>query len=954
MPQTPEDKAREKIDQLLTAAGWCVQDYAQLDLTAGVGIAVREFPLAAGYGTADYLLYGNKKLLGVIEAKKEGDTLTGVEVQSEKYASGLPPNRPAWIKPLPFLYQSTGTETRFTNLLDPDPRSRHLFNFHQPETLLAWVKGKNGVAGTSEMVAEAGEPYGAPSTLLRRLRQMPPLDTAGMRPAQEQAIRNLEKSLAENRPRALIQMTMGSGKTYTAVAAAYRLIKYAGAKRVLFLVDRGNLGRQTLREFQQYTAPDDGRKFTELYNVQHLQSDTIDPVSRVVITTIQRLYSVLKGEPLNEEDDEKSAGELVGLRKEPLPVVYNAAIPVETFDVVIVDECHRSIYNLWRQALEYFDASLIGLTATPSKQTFGYFNQNLVMEYGHAQGVADGVNVDFDVYRIQTKITEQGSTVEAGMWIDKRDRKTRKVRWQELEEELAYASNELDRSVVSESQIRTVIQTYRDRLFTEIFPGRTEVPKTLIFAKDDSHADDIVRTVREQFGKGNEFCEKITYRTSTARIVDPVTGGVTYKNTGIKPEDLLSSFRNRYHPRIAVTVDMIATGTDVKPLEVVFFMRDVKSANYFEQMKGRGSRVISADEFQGVTPDATIKTRFVIVDAVGVCEREHTDSVTLERKPSVPLKTLLQHIGTGGSESDVVSTLASRLSRLSKTLTPGLHASLSEVAGGKTLAELIAPLVNAVDPDYIQEKAQEAFGTAEPTEAQCAEIAETLREDALEPFLKPALRQRILDVQQDADQTIDTVSQDEVLFAGVSEAAKEKAKTVTQSFAEYVQTHRDEIDALQLLYSHPHGKPPTLAQLKALAEELKRPPRHWTPETLWQAYEMVEKTKVKGRLQATADLISLVRFALEQETVLAPFAETVTDRYAAWLSSQEAAGAKFTPEQKKWLEMIRDQIATNVSIEIDDFDFPPMSVQGGFGRASSLFGDNLPTLLSELTEALTV
>lgn len=953
MPLTPEDQAREHIDTLLTVAGWSVQNYADLDLTAGMGIAVREFPLTAGYGTADYLLYVNRKLIGVIEAKKEGETLTGVEVQSEKYSQGIPAHRPAWSRPLPFLYQSTGTETRFTNLLDPDPRSRSLFHFHQPETLLAWIQGKNGMAGTTDMIAEAGIPYGAPSTLLRRLRQMPPLNTDGMRPAQVQAIRNTEKSLAENRPRALVQMTMGSGKTYTAVAQAYRLIKYAGAKRILFLVDRGNLGRQTLREFQQYTTPDDGRKFTELYNVQHLQSDAIDPVSRVVISTIQRLYSVLKGEPLEEDDDEKSAGELIGLRREPLPVVYNPAIPVEMFDFVIVDECHRSIYNLWRQALEYFDASLIGLTATPSKQTFGYFHQNLVMEYGHAQGVADGVNVDFDVYRIQTRITEQGSRVEAGAWVDKRDRKTRQKRWEELDADLNYASNELDRSVVAPDQIRTIIRTFRDKLFTEIFPGRTEVPKTLIFAKDDSHADDIVQMVREEFGKGNDFCEKITYRTSTARIVDPETGAITYKSTGIKPEDLLSSFRNSYHPRVAVTVDMIATGTDVKPLEIVFFLRDVKSANYFEQMKGRGSRVISEDEFQGVTPDARIKTRFVIVDAVGVCEREHGDTVTLDRKPSVPLKSLLQHIATGGNDSDSVSTLASRLSRLSKNLTPAQHDSLSEAAQGKTLPELISALVNAVDADRIEAKAQEIFGTLEPTEAQCAQIAETLRDDALAPFLKPMLRQRILDIQHDSEQTIDTVSQDEVLFAGASETAKEKAKAVTQSFAEYLQTHRDEIDALQLLYSHPHGKPPTLRQLKALADELKRPPRHWTPETLWHAYEMVDKPKVKGQLRATADLISLIRFALEQATVLAPFAETVNDRFAAWLSAQQAAGATFTLEQTQWLTMIRDQIASSLSMEMDDFDYVPFSRQGGLGKASALFGEELPDLLLELTEALT-
>ena len=387
------------------------------------------------------------------------------------------------------------------------------------------------------------------------------------------------------------------------------MIKRAGARRVLFLVDRSNLGRQTLREFQGFTTPDEGRKFTELYNVQLLQSSRIDPVSRVCIATIQRVYSMLKGEELDPELEELSGFDLAPLQREPAPVEYNSDIPIETFDVIITDECHRSIYNLWRQVLEYFDAFLIGLTATPSKQTSGFFQQNLVMEYNHEQAVADGVNVDFDVYRINTEITQQGSSVEAGYYVDKRDRQTRKVRWEELEEDLTYTPNQLDREVVAEDQIRTVVQTFRDRLFTEIFSGRRDVPKTIIFAKDDSHADDIVRIVGQEFDKGNDFCQKITYKT-----------------TGVSPESLLTSFRNSYNPRIVVTVDMIATGTDIKPVEVVFFMRNVRSRSFFEQMKGRGVRTISSTDFSSVTPDARNKERFVIVDAVGVTETELSDS----------------------------------------------------------------------------------------------------------------------------------------------------------------------------------------------------------------------------------------------------------------------------------------------------------------------------------------
>ena len=518
---TPEERARVNIDRLLAQAGWAVQDVAALNVPAARGVAVREFPLRPSHGTADYLLYVDGRAAGVVEAKLEGYTLTGVETQSEKYGAGLPDNLPAYVRPLPFLYESTGVETRFTNGLDPEPRSRPVFSFHTPEILAEWVGGSGSPSSTPSIggpqVADLPDDgYRLPPNVRRRLTVMPPLDASDLWPVQAEAIRNLEQSLAEARPRSLVQMATGSGKTFMACNQVYRLIRHAGARRVLFLVDRSNLGRQTLREFQGFAVPGDGRKFTELYNVQLLQSGSIDPVSRVCIATIQRVYSMLKGEELDPELEELSGFDLASGRRTPQTVEYNRNFPIEEFDFIIADECHRSIYDLWRQVLDYFDAFLIGLTATPSKQTFGFFNQNLVMEYNHRQAVVDGINVDYDVYRIETEITGHGGVIEAGYKVDRRDRLTRKVRWKELEDDLTYAPSQLDRAVVAVDQIRTVIQTFRDRINTEIFPGREHVPKTIIFAKDDSHADDIVNIVREEFAKGNDFCQKITYRTTGA------------------------------------------------------------------------------------------------------------------------------------------------------------------------------------------------------------------------------------------------------------------------------------------------------------------------------------------------------------------------------------------------------------------------------------------------------
>jgi type I restriction enzyme R subunit len=747
-------------------AGWHVCNVADANIHAARGVAIREFPLNPGHGFADYLLYIDAKAAGVIEAKKAGATLTGVEVQSARYAQGLPASLPAWRRPLPFSFESTGIETHFTNGLDPQPRARAVFAFHRPETLAQWLIYLPAPVDAASHVQEPTP------TFLARLQTLPPLIEAGLWPAQIVAIRNLENSLKANKPRALIQMATGSGKTFTAISFIYRLIKFAGARRVLFLVDRGNLGRQTKKEFDQYSSPYNNYKFGEEYIVQHLQSNQLDLTARVTICTIQRLFSMLKGRELAPEDDEQSVDGLGNLFKQPEPIAYNPAFPIETFDIIVTDEAHRSIYNLWRQVLEYFDAYLIGLTATPSKQTFGFFNQNLVMEYGHQQAVADGVNVNYDVYRIRTRVSEQGSQIEAGYSVGYRDRLTRKTRWQELDEDMAYDADALDRAVQTPDQIRTVVRTFRDRLHTDIFPGRTEVPKTLVFAKDDNHAEKIVEILREEFGKGNDFAQKITYRT-----------------TGETPERLISAFRNSYFPRIAVTVDMIATGTDIKPVEIVMFMRAVKSRNFFEQMKGRGVRIIPPTDLQAVTPDARAKDHFVIVDCVGVCEQDKTDSAPMDVKKSVPFDKLLQAVALGNVEPEVLSSVAARLARLDRELTPAQRDQIITASGGHSLKDLARGLVDALNPDT----------TADLPPGE----AEQLMQRAVKPLCDPALRQLLVTLKQQAEQIIDTVTQDQLIEADFSEAARERARGTVESFERFIAEHKDEITALQILYSRP-------------------------------------------------------------------------------------------------------------------------------------------------------
>ncbi len=935
MPLTPEQRAREHIDELLTQCGWVLQDFAAMNILAAPGIAVREFKLRSRHGKVDYLLYVNGQAVGAVEAKPEGYTLTGVEVQNAKYSTGLPPGTPAPTGSLGFLYESTGEETRFTNRLDPKPRSRAVFAFHRPETLAAWLE-----AEPLWMPAVDGKPHvlsDRPATLRTRLAALPAVIEKGLWPAQLDAVRRLEDSFARNRPRALIQMATGSGKTFTAVSSIYRLVKEADVGRVLFLVDRANLGRQALKEFQSYRTPDDGRLFTELYNVQRLAGGRIDPVARVCISTIQRLYSLLRGDTMDDEADEQSLGGLEALVKKPQPVVYNPGIPIETFDVVFVDECHRSIYTLWKQVLEYFDAFLVGLTATPSKQTFGFFNRNLVMEYNHERAVADGVNVDFDIYRIRTAITERGSKVESGIYVEKRDRATRKQRWEQLDEDLEYSASDLDKDVVAIDQIRTVATAFKERFLPEVFGERTHVPKTLVFAKDDSHADDIVKVLREVFDQGNDFAQKITYRT-----------------TGAKTDDLIQSFRTSYWPRIAVTVDMIATGTDIKPIEVVWFMRAIKSRNLFEQMKGRGVRVIDPNELQGVTPDALHKTRFLIVDCVGVCEQELADTTSLDRQPGVSLQKLLQAVATGNTHPDVISTLASRFARLEKELSSAEQARIAEVSGGASLKQITNELVEALSPDAHVDRARVHFKLgpeAEPSPAQVEKARTAMLRDAAAVLIgKPDLRYLILDLRKTHDQVIDTTSVDEITQAEISKEARDRARVLVASFESFIEEHRNEIIALQLIHGSRDGARLTREAVRDLAARITAPPYQWTTERVWNAYRTLETRRVRGApLKVLTDLVALVRFALQRDEELQPLPALAEERFANWMAQQENRGRVFSAEQRWWLGEIAKFVSSNVEMTNDDFELAPFAQKGGLGGAYRVFGDELQKVIGEVS-----
>ncbi len=922
--KNPEQIARDKIDALLRDAGWVVQSKGKANLSAAQGVAVREY--ATDVGPADYVLFVDRKPVGIIEAKreKEGHRLTVVEEQSTGYAT-------AKLKylnndPLPFVYESTGTLTRFTDYRDPKPRGRTVFSFLKPETIADHLKKEKPLRG--------------------RLQDMPKLDQTGLRPAQIVAIENLEHSFKKNRPRALIQMATGAGKTFTAATFVYRLLKHADAKRILFLVDTKNLGEQAEQEFMSFQPNDDNRKFTELYNVQRLSSSYIASDSQVCISTIQRLYSILKGEELDESAELENPAENSWIdqqtKKKETFAEYTPMVPIEQFDFIVIDECHRSIYNLWKQVLDYFDAFLIGLTATPDRRTFGFFNENVVSEYTYEQSVIDGVNVPQDVYHIETDISQKGAVVKSGWFVDRRDKLTREMRWQQEDETTEYTKKQLDRNVVNLSQIRNIIREFKNALQTKIYPRRVdengdyEVPKTLVFAKTDSHADDIIKIIREEFDEGNEFCKKVTYKAEE------------------DPKSVLSRFRNSYYPRIAVTVDMIATGTDVKPLEVLLFMRDVRSINYFEQMKGRGTRTIPDDSLKMVSRTAESKTHFVIVDAVGVTKSKKTDSRPLERKRTVPLKDLLGAVTMGAADEDLFLSLANRLIRLDQQLTDPQQAELIKLTGGAALKQITKVLISAYDPDAIAKRAKiepkdppGVIETAKKTaQSELITAAATVFHGELNEFIDNARKQ--------LDQIIDHHNIDTVTHSDWEIRSVEKAQALIADFTAYLELHQDEIKALSIFYNQPYNRREiTFQMIKQVMDKLRMDKPTLAPVAVWDAYASVEAVKGAAPKDQLTALVSLIRRACGIDSELKAFDKTIDENFKNWMFKQNAGQHnRFDAEQMEWLRMIKDHVVTSYHIALDDLDYTPFDAKGGRGKMHQLFGDQMTGLIQELNEVL--
>lgn len=859
---TPEEKAREIINRMLNEAGWEIVD--RENYSPGVSAVAIKEGILKGALEADYLLFLNGKAVGVIEAKREELTLSNVVMeQAQRYVRKLPTWCSYWFQPLPIIYLSNGKEILFKKGRDSEEDYIPVPRIHTPKEIVKMLGIKDDYAG------------------------LPMLQRKGLRACQYEAITQLEASLRLEQPRSLMVLATGAGKTFTACMAAYRLLSYTHMKRVLFLVDRNNLGKQAEGEFGTFRLTETGEPFNTIFTTERLKSAKIPQDANVVISTIQRLFALLTGQELTDDDNEEAYNE----EEADIQLGDRLNLPPDFFDVIIIDECHRSIYGRWRQVLNYFNsAKMIGLTATPAPETLAFFNNNLIVNYTLEKSIADGINVDYRVYRIKTQATEDGGAIRKGEKVKQITKYTGKTEDIKNSEEKTYSSTELNRSIVNPSQIKLILETYRDAIYTELYPDREAqikyIPKTLIFALNDAHATNIVRIAKEVFPEQSEnFVQKITYSAGDSN-------------------QLIRNFRNDREFRIAVTVTLVATGTDVKPLEVVMFMRDVESDSLYTQMKGRGVRIIGDEQLRNATPNAISKDLFSLVDAVGVTE--HEMQVTRPGgempPPNMSLRILLEHITHGDLPDDNLRLLASRLSRINAKSDNNQKAKFVALSGIQ-MTDLALQLFNALNDGVLEP----FIHVNEPNLA---------RKGLVRPLThNPQARRYLLELNAGFISILQP-GEDNLIEKGFS---MEEARETTSAFEEYVNSHKDEIEALRIIYNN-SAQPITYQMLKDLREKLISSSNKFNPLLLWNTYSILDPAhavsfSTKEEKQALTNIIQLVRFAFKRITELRSLSSMAASRFELWCGQVQRP---MNDAQKEIIRNVVNYIVANGSCTIQD------------------------------------
>ena len=870
---TPEDKARKKIDKWLEEVGWTVVSRDEYSNAINAQ-AVKE-NLMIGNLEADYMLYLNGKAIAVLEAKRAENKLgDDVKLQAEDYTRLLPPSNQYWFNPIPFVFISNGETMLFKDMRNPDSPYINLGKMYSPK----------------EIVERAGieDEYA-------KLPSVPPVGPKGLRECQFEAISNLELSFKYGEKKALIVLATGAGKTFTACTAAYRLLNYTSAKRVLFLVDRNNLGKQAEGEFGTYKLTETGNAFSDEYIVHRLKSVEKIGKASVVISTIQRLFAALTGqEILDDNDDEESSED--GTTTGKVTLTGNILLPPDFFDVIIIDECHRSIYGDWQQVLTYFNKSkIIGLTATPTPEAEAFFNKNRVVNYTLEKSIADGVNVPPRVFRIKTEISENGVTVNDGEKVKKVSNLTGNTQTQKQQEDRQYTKTELDRSIIVPSQIKTVVQAYKDSIYECLYPERKKdwnmIPKTLFFAKTESHANCIMEAIEDVFKKEfpNEelpenYVQKITCKAGNSN-------------------QLISDFRNNKDFRIAITVTLVATGTDVRPLEVLVFMRDINSEVLYTQMKGRGCRTIADDKLQLVTTNAISKDCYYLVDAVGVTEHEKSIPEPGKKRgnPGVlSLEKLLEVLAHGEVSDENLNLLMGYLSKVNKKAEPEDLLELNTLLQKLTIKQLCVNIIDAINPD--NPKVPDFIDINQPN------IERKLLISPLIDNLKA--RKKLLEINAGFMKiTIDKT--DTIIDVGFS---KEQAKGYIEQFENYIDDNKDEIEALRILYNQ-EKVVITHTMLKDLEKKLLAHNNQFKSDFLWTCYQTLdgETGNVKPlnkdtELGVLTNLIQLVRYGYKIEKELVSLKRRFGSYFNLYCGQ---AWRKFTPEQVEIVQQIAEYIVQN-------------------------------------------
>jgi type I restriction enzyme, R subunit len=875
------------IDPKLKSAGWDIVPFPSVH--SHKNCAVAEYETANG--PADYALCVDGRILGIVEAKKLTLGPQSVLTQAERYCKGVADSQFNFRGyRVPFLYSTNGEVIWHHDIRHELNRSHIIAQFHTPEALLERLQKEFEVSCES-------------------LSQTPNYHPR-LRPYQREANEAVEKAIAVRKQQMLVAMATGTGKTFTMVNQAYRLMKSGVAKRILFLVDRRALAAQAVLAFASF-EPEPGLKFDQIYEVysQRFQRGDFDEDQKfdpttlpphylenpkagdafVYVSTIQRMTINLFG-----------ADALRGLGDDEIDIdAMKENIPIHTFDLIIADECHRGYSTqenaIWRKTLDHFDCTKIGLTATPAAHTMAYF-KDIVYRYEYERAVREGFLVDYDVVAVKSNVRMNGIFLNEGEQVEIVNPISGAKQLDLLEDERQFDSAKVEQEITSPVSNRKILEELNKwALEHEQHYGR--FPKTLIFAVNDlphtSHADQLVNTARDVFGRGDSFAQKITGRVD-------------------RPLQHIREFRNRPAPGIVVTVDLLTTGVDIPDLEGIVFLRSVKSRILFEQMLGRGTR--KGEHF----PD---KSHFVVFDCFDGTLLEYFKKATAitaeppEREP----RTIIQVIDDIWNNRDRdynIRRLVKRLQRIEKEMSGEARDMFAAFIPGGDMGKYASELPSKLSQAFV---------------VTMALLRDKLFQELLMNYQR---RERTFIVAPD---TQDTVSSS-WLIRGL-DGKEYKPEDYLTAFAQFIRDNPQHVEAIRILLQRP--KEWSTKALSELQLKLAATPQRFTKENLQRTHELHYR-------KALIDIISMVKHAADEQEPL----YTATERVRLGMARM-SVGKSFTPEQAQWLERIEAHLIENLTIEQDDFEtLPVFTLAGGWGRANRVFEGKLPQMISQINEAM--